>query len=182
MSARTKYDAGKAAGEKLAEMGGKKRICVNQEVGNVALDLRCEGFAEGFGGDVTVLPTTNDPTEIEAKVRPRSNPIRTSIRSWRWAPRPRGEPRSRPSRPSAWRGEVKVATFDCRRVPAGRHRRRCRLRDRPAAVPAGLSAGVFLDTYAKYGLIPGGNVPSGPNLITADKAAQVVDLSAKGIR
>ena len=32
------------------------------------------------------------------------------------------------------------------------------------------------------GLIPGGDVPSGPNLITKDKAAQVVDLSAKGIR
>ena len=40
----------------------------------------------------------------------------------------------------------------------------------------------FLSLYADFGLIPGGNVPSGPNLITADKAAQVVDLSAKGIR
>ncbi|NKF32117.1 substrate-binding domain-containing protein, partial [Pseudomonas sp. BGM005] len=37
---------------------------------------------------------------------------------------------------------------------------------------------VFLANYAKYGLIPGGNVPSGPNLITKEKAAQVVDLSA----
>jgi simple sugar transport system substrate-binding protein len=41
---------------------------------------------------------------------------------------------------------------------------------------------VFLANYAKYGLVPGGNVPSGPNLITKDKAAQVIDLSAKGIR
>ena len=40
----------------------------------------------------------------------------------------------------------------------------------------------FLGLHAKYGLMPGGNVPSGPNLITADKAAQVVELSAKGIR
>ena len=40
----------------------------------------------------------------------------------------------------------------------------------------------FLALHAEYGLIPGGNVPSGPNLITADKAAQVVELSAKGIR
>ena len=42
--------AGKAAGEKLKEMGGKVALCVNQEVGNVALDLRCKGFTEGFGG------------------------------------------------------------------------------------------------------------------------------------
>ena len=41
---------------------------------------------------------------------------------------------------------------------------------------------VFLANYARYGLMPGGDVPSGPNLITKDKAAQVVELSAKGIR
>ena len=40
----------------------------------------------------------------------------------------------------------------------------------------------FLALHAEFGLIPGGNVPSGPNLITADKAAQVIDLSSKGIR
>ena len=39
------YSAGKAAGEKLKQLGGKKGICVNQEVGNVSLDLRCKGFA-----------------------------------------------------------------------------------------------------------------------------------------
>jgi len=39
-----------------------------------------------------------------------------------------------------------------------------------------------LALHAKYGLMPGGNVPSGPNLITADKAAQVIELSAQGIR
>jgi simple sugar transport system substrate-binding protein len=41
---------------------------------------------------------------------------------------------------------------------------------------------VFLALHADYGLVPGGDVPSGPNLITAEKAGQVVDLSAKGIR
>ena len=41
---------------------------------------------------------------------------------------------------------------------------------------------VFLANYAKYGLIPANNVASGPNLITKDKAAKVVQLSAKGIR
>jgi simple sugar transport system substrate-binding protein len=40
----------------------------------------------------------------------------------------------------------------------------------------------FLAMNADYGLMPGGNVPSGPNLVTADKAGQVIDLSAKGIR
>ena len=50
-------------------MGGKVGLCVNHEVGNVSLDLRCKGFAEGFGGKVTVLPVSNDPAEIRAKVK-----------------------------------------------------------------------------------------------------------------
>jgi len=61
--------AGKAAGERLKEMGGKVALCVNQEVGNVALDLRCKGFTEGFGGKVTVLPVSNEPAEGRAKVK-----------------------------------------------------------------------------------------------------------------
>lgn len=40
------YSAGKAAGEKLNQMGGKTGICINQEVGNVSLDLRCKGFSD----------------------------------------------------------------------------------------------------------------------------------------
>ena len=64
----SEYDAGVAAGRMLADMGGSSAICVNHEVGNVALDLRCGGFEEGFGGSVMVLPTGNDPAEIGAKV------------------------------------------------------------------------------------------------------------------
>ena len=40
----------------------------------------------------------------------------------------------------------------------------------------------FLAFNAKYGLMPGGNVPSGPILVTEDKASQVIELSSKGIR
>src|SRR3954447_8781925 len=62
-------EAGRIAGAKLKEMGGKVGLCVNQEVGNVSLDLRCKGFTEGFGGKVTVLPVTNDPADVRAKVK-----------------------------------------------------------------------------------------------------------------
>jgi simple sugar transport system substrate-binding protein len=50
-------------------MGGRNAICVNHEVGNVSLDLRCKGFAEGFGGKVRVVPTSNDPSDITAKTK-----------------------------------------------------------------------------------------------------------------
>ena len=42
----------------MAEAGATTALCVNQEVGNVALDLRCEGFTDAMteaGGTVEVL-------------------------------------------------------------------------------------------------------------------------------
>ncbi len=178
------YDAGKAAGERLADMGGKKGICVNQEVGNVALDLRCEGFAEGFGGDVTVLPTTNDPGEVEAKVRAALESDEDIDTIMALSAPIGGEPAVEAVKSVGMGGGgVKVATFD---MSAGFLQD---ILDGNAAFALdqqqflqGYLPVIFLNANAKYGLIPGGNVPSGPNLITADKAEQVIDLSAKGIR
>ncbi|WP_417687409.1 sugar ABC transporter substrate-binding protein [Roseibium sp.] len=175
------YDAGKAAGEKLASMGGKKGICVNQEVGNVALDLRCEGFTAGFGGSVTVLPTSNDPAEVEAKVRAALASDEDVDTVMALGASTAGEP-SVAAVKSTGR-DINVATFD---MSAGFLQS---IVDGDAAFAIdqqqflqGYLSVNFLALHADYGLMPGGNVPSGPNLITADKAAQVVDLSAKGIR
>jgi simple sugar transport system substrate-binding protein len=176
--------AGRAAGEKLAELGGTKGICVNQEVGNVSLDLRCQGFAEGFGGSVTVLPTSNDPSEILAKVRAalESDPEIDTIMAL--GASTAGEPVAEAVRQlGRGGGVIKVASFDLspqflEDIIAG---------DAEFGIDQqqflqGYLPVAFLSLYADFGLIPGGNVPSGPNLITADKAEQVVKLSAQGIR
>ncbi|MGH8947008.1 MAG: substrate-binding domain-containing protein, partial [Acidimicrobiia bacterium] len=52
----TEFEAGLLAGQRMAELGVTNALCINQEVGNAALDLRCEGFAEGLGGTVEVIP------------------------------------------------------------------------------------------------------------------------------
>ena len=175
------YDAGKAAGEKLASMGGKVGICVNHEVGNVSLDLRCKGFADGFGGKSSVLPTTNDPAEIESKVAAALASDESADTVMALSASLAGEPAVAAVKASG--RDVKVATFDLsanflKSVAAG---------DAAFAIDQqqflqGYLSVNFMALHAKYGLMPGGNVPSGPNLITADKAAQVVELSAKGIR
>ncbi len=173
------YDAGKAAGAKLKEMGGKNGLCVNHEVGNVALDLRCKGFGDGFG-TTKVLPSGNDPAEIEAKVKASLSADKT-IDTILSVGAQAGEPAIKASK--AVGVKTNVATFD---LPAGFMK----------AVAAGNAAFgidqqqylqgylpvVFLVNYAKYGLIPASNVASGPNLITKDKASQVIDLATKGIR
>ncbi|ADZ89609.1 sugar ABC transporter substrate-binding protein [Marinomonas mediterranea] len=177
------FDAGLAAGKKLAEMGGKKGICVNQEVGNVSLDLRCEGFAQGFGGNVNVLPTTNDPSEIEAKVRAAldSNPDVDTIMAL--GASTAGEPTVAAVKALGLSGEVNVASFDLSAdfLKAIVNGDATFAIDQQQFLQGYLSVN-FLALHADYGLMPGGNVPSGPNLITADKAGQVVELSAKGIR
>jgi simple sugar transport system substrate-binding protein len=178
------FTAGKIAGEKLAEMGGTKGICVNQEVGNVSLDLRCEGFIEGFGGNATVLPTGNDPTEVESKVRAAldSDPDVDTVMAL-GAPTA-GEP-SVAAVKAVGRGggDVKVASVDLspgflQAVVDG---------DAAFAIDQqqflqGYLPVVFLALNANYGLVPGGDVPSGPNLIIQEKAKQVIELSAQGIR
>ena len=175
------YDAGKAAGELLASMGGKSGLCVNQEVGNVALDLRCQGFTDGFGGAATVLPTTNDPTEIESKVSAALAADESIDTIMALGASTAGEPSVAAAKASG--RDVKVASFDLsanflQSVVDG---------DAAFAIDQqqflqGYLSVNFLALHAKYGLMPGGNVPSGPNLITGDKAGQVIDLSAQGIR
>ena len=64
----TEFEAGVGGGQKMKASGGKKALCVNHEVGNVALDRRCAGFKKGFGGSVDILGTSNDPTEIQKAV------------------------------------------------------------------------------------------------------------------
>lgn len=176
-------DAGKAAGAKLKEMGGKVGLCVNHEVGNVSLDLRCKGFTEGFGGKVTVLPVSNDPADIRAKVKAALASDSSIDTVMALGASLAGEPTVAAVKEAGKTGTVRVASFDLsanflKAVSAGEAAFAI---DQQQYLQGYLPV-AFLALNAKYGLIPGGNVPSGPNLITKEKAGQVVELSAKGIR
>jgi simple sugar transport system substrate-binding protein len=175
------YDAGKAAGAKLKELGGKVGICVNHEVGNVALDLRCKGFADGFGGQVTVVPTRTDPSDIKAKVKA-SIASNASIDTIMALSAPLGG-ESCVAAVKETGSKARVASFDL----SANFLKSIAADEAAFGIDQqqflqGYLPVTFLALYSKYGLIPGGNVPSGPNLITKDKAAQVIELSAKGIR
>ena len=179
----SEYDAGKAAGVKMAELGGTAAICINHEVGNISLDDRCAGFAEGFGGKVDIMPTTNDPSEIQSKVQAslESNPDINAVIAL--GASLAGEPAIAAVEAVGRTGDVLVGSFDLsgsflKSVSEGKAAFAI---DQQQFLQGYLPV-VFLALHADYGLMPGGNVPSGPNLITKDKAAQVIDLSTKGIR
>lgn len=176
------FDSGKKAGVELKEMGGKKGICVNQEVGNVALDQRCEGFIAGFGS-AEVIPTTMDPADVKAKVKaaiakdPDIDTILVLNASGV------GEPSLAALAEIGRLEDINLATFDMSAnfLEAIVEGKAAFAIDQQQYLQGYLPV-VFLAAHARYGLMPGGNVPSGPNLITKEKAAQVVELSAKGIR
>jgi simple sugar transport system substrate-binding protein len=175
------YPAGVAAGKKLAAMGGKKAICVNHEVGNVALDLRCSGFAEGFGGNATVLPTSNDPSEIKAKVKAALESDASVDTVLTLGAGTAGEPAVAAIKEIG--SSAKLGSFDLspgflQSVVDG---------DAAFGIDQqqylqGYLPVLFLVQNARYGLMPGGNVPSGPNLITAEKAAATIAGAKAGVR
>jgi simple sugar transport system substrate-binding protein len=59
----SEYEAGRVAGDTMRKLGGTKALCVNHELGNVGLDLRCKGFIDGFAGSVEVMPVDSDPAK-----------------------------------------------------------------------------------------------------------------------
>ena len=177
------YTAGKMAGAKLKDMGGKKAICINHEVGNVALDMRCKGFADGFGGPVSVLPTSNDFAEVKAKVRAALDSDKAIDTVLALSAGQGGEPAVAAVQEAGKGSSVTVASFDLsanflKMISEGKAAFAV---DQQQYLQGYLPV-IFLSKYIKYGLMPAGSVSSGPNLITKDKAKQVIELSAKGIR
>jgi simple sugar transport system substrate-binding protein len=62
--------AGAAVGERLAEEGATKALCVIQEAGNIGLEERCKAAAGAFGGEMENLQVdgTND-AEVKATIK-----------------------------------------------------------------------------------------------------------------
>lgn len=176
--------AGKAAGAKLKSLGAKNVLCVNHEVGNAGLDQRCAGVKQGLeGGKVTVLPTSADPAETQAKIRAAlgSDPTVDGIIGLS-APLV-GEPAVAAVESLGLRGKVKIGSFD---MSAGYLKD---VTDGKADFSVdqqpylqGYLPVTFLAQYAKYGTMPAGNVATGPSFVTKDNAKQVIEMSAKGLR
>jgi simple sugar transport system substrate-binding protein len=69
----TEYAAGQGGGMKMGQAGVKHALCVNQEVGNAALELRCMGFAAGLkaadGGTIKEIGVNlSNPTQTQQTI------------------------------------------------------------------------------------------------------------------
>jgi simple sugar transport system substrate-binding protein len=179
----TEYEAGQGGGSKMKAAGVTKAICVNQEVGNVALDLRCEGFIDGLDGiPVEVLSVSIDPTEVSNAVKAylASNPDTDGVLTL--GPTA-AEPTLVALEESEMLDKVKFGTFDLSpNVLEALDQGKMMFAIDQQQYLQGYLPVQLLKLYNLYGLMPAGTVMTGPGFVTQDNAAQVIDLSAKGIR
>jgi simple sugar transport system substrate-binding protein len=179
----TEFEAGQGGGKQMKAAGVTKAICVNQEVGNVALDLRCEGFADGLeGAEVEVLAVSMDPTEIGNAVKAQfaANPDINGVLALGPSA---AEPTLAALEEIEMLDKVKFGTFDLspsvlEAIDAGKMMFAI---DQQQYLQGYLPV-VLLKLYSLYGTMPAGTVMTGPGFVTKDNAAQVIELSAKGIR
>ena len=180
----TEYEAGLGAGERLAAAGGTNGVCVSHEQGNLALDERCRGFADGFGGPVEMIAsTTSDDAELYSLMDSylSNNPDIDAILAV--GPQP-GEPAVRVLEDRGLDGSVALGAFDLSPVMLEAVQRGTMnfLVDQQQYLQGYLGVQTAV-LYAQYGLLPGNKVVlTGPGFVDATNADQVIDLAAQGIR
>lgn len=183
----TEYQAGFGAGQRIAAAGGTNALCVNQEVGNVALDLRCQGFTDALaesGGTVEVLAVElSDPVDAQGRVSAalESNPDIDTV----FTLGPTGSaPALAAIEELGMTGEILTATFDLSPevLEAIRDGNMLFAVDQQQYTQ-GYLAIVYMTLYLENLNTPGQVlVPTGPGFVTQETAAQVIDYSARGTR
>lgn len=184
----TELIAGQGGGTRMAAAGARNAICVNQEVGNVALDLRCQGFDQSMkkaGGKTKVLSVDlKDPTGAQQKIEAALNADKTIDAVFTLGPTG-ATPALAALKKLGKLGKVKAATFDLSpdvltAISTG---------DMLFAIDQqqylqGYLPIVFLTLNALFLLTPGGGLPilTGPGFVDKASALKVLDLSKKGIR
>lgn len=178
----SEYDAGVAAGLRAKALGSKKGLCANHEVGNVSLDDRCRGFADGLGAPAPVLQGVMDPTEMKARIAAHlaSNPDTDFILTVGSAG---ADPALAAVDEAGLSGKIKLGTFDLsptilQAVADGK-------------MEWGIDAQQYLmgyipvvmfDLMKRYKLAPIADYPTGPGFVGKNEASSVIDLAKQGVR
>nr|WP_298249468.1 sugar ABC transporter substrate-binding protein [uncultured Halomonas sp.] len=178
----SEYEAGRRAAERMVEEGAEQGLCLNHEQGNIGTDQRCAGFIEGFSGNAEQLATTYDPVSIRNSVMAYLNQHENTDAILAIGP-VTAEPLLQAMREQGATDMFTLGTFDLtpgilEALDAG---------ELDFAIDQqqylqGYLPVMFLDQYAKHGLLPAGDVPTGPGFVTQENAAQVIELSQQGIR
>src|SRR5436309_5894472 len=183
----TEEQAGIGGGQKMGAAGVKHALCVNQEVGNAALALRCKGFKEGLsqtGGTVTEIGVNlSSPTQTQQTIEAalQHNPTIDGILTLG----PTGAtPAIKALQDLNKTGQIKLATFDLssdvlNAIKAGQMLFAI---DQQQYLQGYLPI-VLLTLYrTNLNTIANDVLMTGPGFVTSDNVSQVIKLTAQGTR
>jgi simple sugar transport system substrate-binding protein len=170
-------------GDKLDEFDLRNIICFNQEVGTSNLDARCNGIKRTFDGQVTVVG--GDPTDRTVNLnRIKATLLRLDdIDGIIGLGTNTGEDALRAVQEAHKESQIKVATYDLTPVILGalRDGRMIFSVDQQQYLQ-GYQAVEQLALMLRYKFVPAHVLPTGPDFVTEDRAAAVIELSKKDIR
>jgi simple sugar transport system substrate-binding protein len=184
----TEFEAGLGAGQRFKDAGVKNAVCFNQEVGNQALTLRCNGFFKGLTGSDTpgkiLTGKISDPAGMQSTIAAaiQSDPTIDGILTL-------GPSVAKPALDAVGASGKKIhlATFDLSAdvLTAIKDGKMDFAIDQQQFLQGYLPI-VILTNYAETKNLPTGNgeglIMTGPGFVTQKDAADVIALAAKGLR
>jgi len=184
----TEFQAGLGAGERFKAAGVKNAVCFNQEVGNQALTLRCNGFFQGMGlaeGTGKVLTgKISDPAGMQASIAAALQADATIDGILTLGPSVAAPALAAVA---AAGKPIHLATFDLSAdvLTAIKDGKMDFAIDQQQFLQGYLPI-VILTNYAETRNLPTGDgtglIMTGPGFVTKDNAADVIALAAKGLR
>jgi simple sugar transport system substrate-binding protein len=184
----TEFQAGLGAGERFKAAGVKNPVCFNQEVGNQALTLRCNGFFQGLGiaeGAGKVLTgQISDPAAMQATIEAAIKADATIDGVLTLGPSV-AVPALKAL--AATSSKAHLATFDLSAdvLTAIKDGKMDFAIDQQQFLQGYLPI-VILTNYAQTRNLPTGDgtglIMTGPGFVTQADAADVIALAAKGLR
>ncbi len=169
------HAAGLGAGEKAKAAGVTRFLCVNHYITNPASVERCQGYADALGVDLgnQMIDAGQDPAEIKSKVMAylQANPDTNGVLTL-------GPTSAHPTiaalNESGQAGTIHFGTFDLSGEIAAA------IKDDVIAFAIdqqpylqGYLPVVILTNLARYGVVPGNSINSGPGFVTRDNIALV---------
>ncbi|ODT64724.1 MAG: sugar ABC transporter substrate-binding protein [Pelagibacterium sp. SCN 63-23] len=169
------YDAGFGAGEQAKAAGVTSFLCVNHYITNPASVERCQGFADAIGVDLgnQMIDAGQDPGEIQSKVAAylQTNPDTNGILTL-------GPTSAHPTitalNANGMAGAIFFGTFDLSsEIAAAVKDGTINFAIDQQPFLQGYLPVVVLTNLARYGVVPGNSINSGPGFITKDNIALV---------
>jgi len=178
------FSAGLQAGRRLVGAGVRHALCINQQPGNQGLDDRCRGLTRAMrdaGGTSLVFGVDDQDPSTPRRI---ANALSSGRIDGLLALNGTTAIQAVDAVARSKRGRVPVGAFDLTPdvLDAVRTGKLMFAVDQQAYLQGFLPV-VLLTERARYGLFPPDQlIPTGPNFVTKDNAAKVLELSKRSIR